>query len=77
MGVSLLTLEQLQTEEMQQKIQEKAVQGWEIYTILLFDFEIYAQGQKRQNGKVAIFLPNSHFGTFVIVHRFQKCIFAK
>ena len=27
LGVSLLTLEQLQTEEMQQKIQEKAVQG--------------------------------------------------
>ena len=35
-------------------------------------FEINAQGQKCQNGKVAIFLPNSHFGTFVPVHRFQK-----
>ena len=34
-------------------------------------FEIEAQGQKCQNGKVAIFLPNSHFGTFVPVHRFQ------
>ena len=35
-------------------------------------FEIDAQGQKCRNGKVAIFLPNSHFGTFVPVHRFQK-----
>ena len=34
--------------------------------------EIDAQGKKCQNGKVAIFLPNSHFGTFVPVHRFQK-----
>jgi len=31
-----------------------------------------AQGQKCQNGKLAIFLPNSHFGTFVPVHGFQK-----
>ena len=30
------------------------------------------QGQKCQNGKVAIFLPNSHFGTFFPVHRFQN-----
>ena len=35
-------------------------------------FEIDAQGQKCQNGKVAIFLPNSHFGTFIPVHRFQN-----
>jgi len=35
-------------------------------------FEIDAQGQKCQNGKVATFLPNIHFGTFVPVHRFQK-----
>ena len=28
--------------------------------------------QKCRNSKVAIFLPNSHFGTFVPVHRFQK-----
>ena len=35
-------------------------------------FEIDAQGQKCQNGKVAIFLPNGHIGTFVPVHRFQK-----
>ena len=35
-------------------------------------FEIDAQGQKCQNGKVGIFLPNSRFGTFVHVHPFQR-----
>ena len=39
-------------------------------------YEIHAQGQKCQNGKVAIFLPNCHFGTFVPVHGFQ-IFFAK
>ena len=34
--------------------------------------KIDAQGQKCQNGKVAIFLPNSQFGTYVTVHRFGK-----
>ena len=36
------------------------------------NFEIDAQGQKCQNGKMAIFLPNSHFGTFVPLHWFQN-----
>ena len=31
-----------------------------------------AHGQKCRNGKVAIFLPNSHFSTFVPVHQFLK-----
>jgi len=35
-------------------------------------FEIDAQGKKCQNGKMAIFLPNSHFGTFFPVHQFQN-----
>ena len=31
--------------------------------------EIDAQEQKCQNGKVATFLPNIHFGTFIAVHQ--------
>ena len=35
-------------------------------------FEINAQGKKCQNGKMVIFLPNSHFGTFFPVLQFQN-----
>ena len=36
------------------------------------NFEINAQGKKCQNGKVAIFLPNSHFGIFSLCIDFKN-----
>ena len=42
LGVSLLTIEQLQTEEMQEKIQKKAHQGWnKISLFFLIRYEFF------------------------------------